>query len=281
MPTSGRCGWPSPASSSSAPRPASTPSARTAGRLSRGDLRTVGSARHVAEHDCPDPTCPTRTARRRVQVMTRSESGLIVETRGHVRVLTLDRPERRNALSTRAPGRPDRGAADLRAGRRRARDRAHRQRPRVLRRLRPQGDPRGRPAGGALPAADEPAHPLAVRGGHRDARADRRGAERRGRGRRVRAGAGLRPPRRRPRDQAGPARGGHRHGRQLRLRRPAQAHPDGHRPGDAADRRSTSPPRTPNGGGWSTASSSRTTSCRRRCGWRSGSRRTRRSPSAA
>jgi enoyl-CoA hydratase len=30
----------------------------------------------------------------------RRESGLIVETRGHVRVLTLDRPERRNALST-------------------------------------------------------------------------------------------------------------------------------------------------------------------------------------
>jgi enoyl-CoA hydratase len=29
----------------------------------------------------------------------RRESGLIVETRGHVRVLTLDRPERRNALS--------------------------------------------------------------------------------------------------------------------------------------------------------------------------------------
>src|SRR5688572_22002399 len=32
--------------------------------------------------------------------MTRSEAGLIVENRGHVRVLTLDRPERRNALST-------------------------------------------------------------------------------------------------------------------------------------------------------------------------------------
>lgn len=31
---------------------------------------------------------------------TRAESGLIVETRGHVRVLTLDRPERRNALSS-------------------------------------------------------------------------------------------------------------------------------------------------------------------------------------
>jgi enoyl-CoA hydratase/carnithine racemase len=30
----------------------------------------------------------------------RRESGLIVETRGHVRVLTLDRPERRNALSS-------------------------------------------------------------------------------------------------------------------------------------------------------------------------------------
>src|SRR3954464_4827924 len=30
----------------------------------------------------------------------RHESGLIVETRGHVRVLTLDRPERRNALSS-------------------------------------------------------------------------------------------------------------------------------------------------------------------------------------
>jgi enoyl-CoA hydratase len=30
----------------------------------------------------------------------RSESGLISETRGHVRVLTLDRPERRNALSS-------------------------------------------------------------------------------------------------------------------------------------------------------------------------------------
>ena len=30
----------------------------------------------------------------------RRESGLITETRGHVRVLTLDRPERRNALST-------------------------------------------------------------------------------------------------------------------------------------------------------------------------------------
>jgi enoyl-CoA hydratase len=30
----------------------------------------------------------------------RLESGLIVENRGHVRVLTLDRPERRNALST-------------------------------------------------------------------------------------------------------------------------------------------------------------------------------------
>jgi enoyl-CoA hydratase len=29
----------------------------------------------------------------------RRESGLLVETRGHVRVLTLDRPERRNALS--------------------------------------------------------------------------------------------------------------------------------------------------------------------------------------
>ena len=31
---------------------------------------------------------------------TRHESGLIVETRGFVRVLTLDRPERRNALSS-------------------------------------------------------------------------------------------------------------------------------------------------------------------------------------
>src|SRR3954464_4357669 len=30
----------------------------------------------------------------------RSESGLVVEDRGHVRVLTLDRPERRNALSS-------------------------------------------------------------------------------------------------------------------------------------------------------------------------------------
>src|SRR5215213_11122850 len=30
----------------------------------------------------------------------RHESGLIVEHRGHVRVLTLDRPERRNALSS-------------------------------------------------------------------------------------------------------------------------------------------------------------------------------------
>jgi enoyl-CoA hydratase len=30
----------------------------------------------------------------------RRESGLVVEDRGHVRVLTLDRPERRNALST-------------------------------------------------------------------------------------------------------------------------------------------------------------------------------------
>ncbi len=30
----------------------------------------------------------------------RYESGLVVENRGHVRVLTLDRPERRNALST-------------------------------------------------------------------------------------------------------------------------------------------------------------------------------------
>src|SRR5687768_1241155 len=30
----------------------------------------------------------------------RHESGLVVETRGHVRLLTLDRPERRNALST-------------------------------------------------------------------------------------------------------------------------------------------------------------------------------------
>jgi enoyl-CoA hydratase len=30
----------------------------------------------------------------------RHESGLIVETRGHVRILTLDRPERRNALSS-------------------------------------------------------------------------------------------------------------------------------------------------------------------------------------
>jgi enoyl-CoA hydratase/carnithine racemase len=30
----------------------------------------------------------------------RHESGLIVETRGHVRLLTLDRPERRNALSS-------------------------------------------------------------------------------------------------------------------------------------------------------------------------------------
>ncbi len=32
--------------------------------------------------------------------MTRAESGLFVETHGHVRVLTLDRPERRNALSS-------------------------------------------------------------------------------------------------------------------------------------------------------------------------------------
>jgi enoyl-CoA hydratase len=30
----------------------------------------------------------------------RSDSGLVTETRGHVRLLTLDRPERRNALST-------------------------------------------------------------------------------------------------------------------------------------------------------------------------------------
>jgi enoyl-CoA hydratase len=32
--------------------------------------------------------------------MQRRESGLVVEDRGHVRVLTLDRPERRNALSS-------------------------------------------------------------------------------------------------------------------------------------------------------------------------------------
>ena len=32
--------------------------------------------------------------------MTRYESGLIVESRGHVRLLTLDRPQRRNALSS-------------------------------------------------------------------------------------------------------------------------------------------------------------------------------------
>src|SRR5919112_4804318 len=30
----------------------------------------------------------------------RQESGLVVEDRGHVRLLTLDRPERRNALSS-------------------------------------------------------------------------------------------------------------------------------------------------------------------------------------
>src|SRR3954470_9473565 len=30
----------------------------------------------------------------------RHESGLIVETRGHVRVLTLDRPERRHSLAS-------------------------------------------------------------------------------------------------------------------------------------------------------------------------------------
>jgi enoyl-CoA hydratase len=34
------------------------------------------------------------------QAPQRHDSGLIAETRGHVRVLTLDRPERRNALST-------------------------------------------------------------------------------------------------------------------------------------------------------------------------------------
>jgi enoyl-CoA hydratase len=34
------------------------------------------------------------------QAARRQESGLLTETRGHVRVLTLDRPERRNALST-------------------------------------------------------------------------------------------------------------------------------------------------------------------------------------
>jgi enoyl-CoA hydratase/carnithine racemase len=46
---------------------------------------------------------PIRAGGRMLQRMTdmhRSESGLVVETRGHVRVLTLDRPERRNALST-------------------------------------------------------------------------------------------------------------------------------------------------------------------------------------
>ena len=32
--------------------------------------------------------------------LQRYESGLVVENRGHVRVLTLDRPERRNALSS-------------------------------------------------------------------------------------------------------------------------------------------------------------------------------------
>ena len=36
--------------------------------------------------------------------MTRHDSGLIVETHGHVRVLTLDRPERRNALATPLQG---------------------------------------------------------------------------------------------------------------------------------------------------------------------------------
>jgi enoyl-CoA hydratase len=35
-----------------------------------------------------------------VKIMSRTESGLIAETHGHVRVLTLDRPERRNALSS-------------------------------------------------------------------------------------------------------------------------------------------------------------------------------------
>ena len=104
----------------------------------------------------------------------RHESGLVVETRGHVRVLTLDRPERRNALSSalqadlveellacaedgdvRAVVLTGNGPAfcagfDLKEIR--------------------EGDRRGR----AVPPADEPAHPLAVRGGHRDAGAGRR-----------------------------------------------------------------------------------------------------------
>ena len=53
-----------------------------------------------AEHDSARNRLPARAVDPKVQDMTRSESGLIVETHGHVRVLTLDRPERRNALSS-------------------------------------------------------------------------------------------------------------------------------------------------------------------------------------
>src|SRR3954447_13660720 len=121
----------------------------------------------------------------------RSDSGLISETRGHVRVLTLDRPERRNALSSglqadlveellSCAADPDVRAIVLTgtgpafcAGF-------------DLKEIREQDQ-----AGAGVPAAVEPRRPHLVRGAHRDLRPGDRRAQRARGGRWVRAGAGL------------------------------------------------------------------------------------------
>ena len=113
-----------------------------------------------------------------------------------VAVLTLNRPDRRNALSRAlldALARDARGGRGRRRGRLR---RAHRRRRRVLRGRRRQGHGGGRRRRAAVRRArpaPAPQPPRDRRPAAPDAQADHRGAARRGRGRRAVARAGVRP----------------------------------------------------------------------------------------
>ena len=158
---------------------------------------------------------------------------ILVEVADRVAVVTLNRPEARNALNPALTAALAGGDRVVRRARRRRRHRAHRRRPRVLRRRRPQGAHhrlRGPPH--RQRATHELIRPVPGDGeaGHR--RRQRRRGHRRLRGRahlrlpgRVRAGALRRHPRA-GRDHAGL--GAHRAARRSR-RAPAGAGDERHR----------------------------------------------------
>src|SRR3712207_4363333 len=80
---------------------AEPPTAR--GRPDLSPEAPPASGRRPAPGGCRSPVPPSTRSTERLRGMAdaqRYESGLVVEERGHVRVLTLDRPDRRNALSS-------------------------------------------------------------------------------------------------------------------------------------------------------------------------------------